>query len=81
MLGKIEGSRRRGRQRTRWLNDIINSVDMSLSKLREIVKARRAWHPAAVGVAEADTTERLKNNNKKEYPHPDSYSCYPCRNR
>ena len=50
-------------------------MDMSLSKLREIVKARRAWHPAVLEVAEADTTERLKNNNKKEYPHPDSYSC------
>ena len=56
MLGKIEG-RRRGRQRTRWLDDIINSMDMSLSKLREMVKDRGARSPW--GRKESDTTEQL----------------------
>ena len=46
MLGKIEGRRRRGRQRTRWLDSITDSVDMSLSKFREVVKDREAWHTA-----------------------------------
>ena len=51
MLGKIEGRRRRGRQRMKWLNSFTNSVDMSLSKLWEIVKNREAWHDAVHGVA------------------------------
>ena len=67
MLGKIEGKRRKGQQRMRWLDSITDSTDMNQGKLWETVEHRRTWHTAVYGVAESQTwVSRLNSNNKKK---------------
>ena len=63
IMGKIEGKRSRGKQKTKWSDGITDSLDTSLSKLQETVKDRDAWHAAVHEIAESDTTKQLKNNN------------------
>ena len=63
MLGKIQGRRRRGCQRMRWLDGIISAMDMNLGKFWEMVRDMKAQHAAVHGITESDMTQRLNNNN------------------
>ena len=69
MLEKIEGGRRRGSQRTRWLDGITDLKNLSLSKLQGMVKDREAWHAAVHGVTESDMTEQLNNKVNCRYQY------------
>ena len=74
MLGKIEGRRRRGQQRMRWLDDITDLTYVSLSKLREMVKNREAWCAAVHGVTKSQTI----SNNHAEGKNPEEEKYLPC---
>ena len=66
MLGKIEGRRRRGLQRMRWLDSITDAMNMTLDKLQEMVRDGEAWHATIHGIAESDMTGQLNDNNVQQ---------------